>query len=165
MRINRLTFHRNMKVYDYLHKSSAYIRKWCENNKIGKVIIGKNDGWKQSISLGKKTNQNFVSIPFDTFIHQLEYKLSDIGIKVEVYEESYTSKVDHLANEPLEHHETYLGKRVKRGLFQSSIGILINADVNGAIGIARKVVGNVSTLWSRLLDRGVGFTPVKRNIF
>ena len=33
--------------------------------------------------------------------------------------------------------ETYNGKRIKRGLFQSQKGILINADVNGSFNIMR----------------------------
>ena len=53
-------------------------------------------------------------------------------------EESYTSKCDHLINEEMKHHENYLGKRIKRGLFISSIGKQLNADINGAIGIMRK---------------------------
>ena len=33
--------------------------------------------------------------------------------------------------------ETYNGKRIKRGLFQTQNGILINADVNGSYNIMR----------------------------
>ena len=50
----------------------------------------------------------------------------------------HTSKCDHLALETMEHHEQYLGKRTKRGLFKSSTGKLMNADCNGAVGILRK---------------------------
>jgi transposase len=80
-------------------------------------------------------------------------------------EESYTSKVDHLANETLEHHKTYLGKRVKRGLFKSSYGQLLNADVNGALGILRKVIGNdfLQDFFFEecLLNRGLVVNPLK----
>jgi len=41
-------------------------------------------------------------------------------------------------NEEIKHHDEYVGERVKRGLFKSKDGILINSDVNGAINIARK---------------------------
>jgi putative transposase len=142
---------------------SAYLRDWCIAHGIGVVIIGKNKGWKQSIHLGKRTNQNFVSIPFNKLLSQLQYKLCDVGIEVIVTEESYTSKVDHLAKEEMFHHEEYQGKRLHRGLFQSSIGRLLNADVNGAIGIARKVVGNAFV--KELLDRGDGLSPVRINGF
>jgi putative transposase len=162
-RIERLTFRRNQKIDDSLHKVSASIRDWCIFHQIGQVIIGKNSGWKQSIQLGKRTNQHFVSIPFNRLISQLQYKLSDVGIFVMVHEESYTSKVDHFAFEEMCHQEKYHGQRKKRGLFQSSIGRLLNADVNGAIGIARKVVGNAFV--QGLLDRGDGLSPVRINGF
>lgn len=62
----------------------------------------------------------------------------------------------------MEHHEKYLGKRVKRGLFKSSTGAVINADVNGALGIARKVIGD--SVIAQIVDRGGGLTPLKINV-
>ncbi len=53
-------------------------------------------------------------------------------------EESYTSKTSALDLEKPCKHETYQGKRVKRGLFKSSNGKVINADVNGSLQIIRK---------------------------
>jgi len=161
-RIEKLTHKRNMMVSDYLHKTSSVIRQYCIDNRIGTVVIGKNDGWKQSVNIGKRNNQKFVFIPHSTLVEQLQYKLGDIGINVLLQEESYTSKVDHLAFESMEHHVTYQGKRVKRGLFQSSTGKRLNADCNGAIGIMRKVIGDVSL--RELLDRGCVFQPLKINI-
>ena len=160
--IKRLTFRRNNKVSDYLHKVSRYIIDYCIEHKLGTIVIGNNKDWKQEIKLGKVNNQNFVSIPFERLISMIEYKAIDVGIKVTVREESYTSKVDHLAYETMEHHESYIGKRIKRGLFKSSTGKLINADVNGAIGIARKVFGD--SVIKTILDSGAGLVPVKVNI-
>jgi transposase len=98
-------------------------------------------------------------------INQITYKAEEVGIHVVLTEESYTSKVDHLANETLEHHETYLGKRIKRGLFRSSYPSLLNADVNGAIGILRKVIGNDflqnEFFEEKLLNRGLVVNPLK----
>lgn len=79
-----------------------------------------------------------------------------------IHEESYTSKVDHLAFEKLCKHDVYLGERKKRGLFQSSIGKLLNADINGAIGIGRKVFGD--SYISGIIDSGLAFNPVRVNI-
>ena len=104
-----------------------------------KIIIGHNKGWKQEVNLGNKTNQNFVQIPFNMLINQLQYKSQKYtDLTVEIVEESYTSKIDHLALEKLEHQENYLGMRIKRGLFRSSTNKVLNADINGAIGILRK---------------------------
>ena len=59
-----------------------------------------------------------------------------------------------------------LGKRKNRGLFQSSVGKLINADVNGALNIMRKVVGDSCESIRRIIDRGLLFNPVRiTNVF
>ncbi|SUX00063.1 Uncharacterised protein [Campylobacter jejuni subsp. doylei] len=78
----------------------------------------------------------------------MAYKCENYGIKLHLTEESHTSKCDHLANEPLGHRENYLGK-------------FINADLNGAIGIARKVFPNAV---QTLRDRGTAFVPIKISI-
>jgi putative transposase len=163
-RINKLTHKRNMKINDYFHKTSRYIVDYCVEYKIEKIIIGDNKDWKQYISIGKRNNQHFVSIPHAKLIQQIQYKAEEVGIKVALTEESYTSKTDHFAMEPLKKHgcekipRPSLGKRVKRGLFRSSVSRLINADVNGAIGIARKVVCK-SSIAELLANRGVATTP------
>ena len=36
----------------------------------------------------------------------------------------------------------YAGRRVKRGLFRTAAGLLLNADVNGALNILRKAIGD-----------------------
>lgn len=88
------------------------------------------------------------------------------GIEIVIHEESYTSKCDFLAFEKIGKHENYLGKRKKRGLFQSSVGKLINADVNGALNIMRKVVGDFCESIRRIIDRGLLFNPVRiTNVF
>lgn len=160
-KISRLTRIRNMKVDNFIHQATALIRKYCIQNKIGVVVIGQNKLWKQNVELGKKNNQKFVTIPFNKAIKQLQYKLSSIGINVILTEESYTSKVDHFAFEDLKHHENYLGRRTGKK-FKSSTGKIFNADIHGAIGIGRKVVGD--ELIQSLLDRGVGFTPIKLDV-
>ena len=157
-RIRNFTKRRNNKVKDYIHKASIWIIKLCEEHHIGHLIIGKNDGWKQKTKMSKKANQHFIGIPFEMLINQLVYKAEDVGIIVELAEESYTSKIDHLASEQFGHKENYLGKRVHRGLFKSSVGKVINADVNGAIGIMRKVVGD--SLVTKIADSVGAFTPV-----
>ena len=92
----------------------------------------------------------------------LAYKCEMAGIKTSVHEESYTSKCDALALEKIEKHEVYMGKRTKRGLFQSSIGKLLNADVNGALNITRKVFGD-SDLIPQIINSGLLYNPVKFN--
>jgi putative transposase len=158
-RLNKLIFKRNNKVNDYIHKTSRYIIDYAIEHKIGKIIIGNNKGWKQNCNIGKRNNQNFVSIPYFKLIGQLKYKAEDESIECVVREESYTSKCDALAKEEIKKHDDYLGRRHKRGLFSSSTGRKINADVNGAINIARKEVGEMLT--ASMLDRGIADMPVR----
>ena len=112
------------------------------SNNVSKVVVGHNKEWKQDTNMDKRNNQNFVQIPFNQFIQMLTYKARLKGIKVVTREESYTSKCSFLDNETIEKHDTYMGKRVKRGLFKSNNGRLINADLNGALNILRKEIPN-----------------------
>jgi len=139
-RMSIQTRRRNNKIKDFFHKTSRKLIGYCIHNNIGTIIIGYNEKWKQKSNIGKKNNQNFVSIPYYQLIRMIQYKAKLVGITMLLTNESYTSKCSALDNEPIQKQITYLGKRVKRGLFQSSKGIKINADVNGAMNIMRKVV-------------------------
>lgn len=142
-RIKKLTSKRNRKIEDYLHKSSRYIINHLVSNDIRTLVIGNNKEWKQEINIGSKNNQNFVSIPHNKFISMLRYKCQLEGITVIITEESYTSKCSFLDGEYIGKHEEYCGKRIKRGLFKSAEGILINADLNGSLNILVKAVPEI----------------------
>lgn len=144
-RLYRLTQKRNLKVEDYLHKVSRYIVDFALENQINTIIIGNNKNWKQSSSLGKVTNQAFVSIPHQKLIDKICYKAELRGIQVILTEESYTSGTSFLDNELPEKFYYNKKRRVKRGLFVSNKGIKINADVNAAFQIMKKVFPNVFT--------------------
>jgi len=133
---------RQRQVAEHLHVASRRIIDWLVEQRIGTLVVGKNEGWKQAIGLGRRTNQNFVFIPHARFIELLRYKAALVGIQVIVTEESYTSKCSFLDLEPVGKHEVYAGKRVKRGWFRASTGRCLNADINGAYNIMRKVVPN-----------------------
>lgn len=141
-RINQMTHQRNCRVESYLHHASRLIINNLVANRIGKLVIGLNADWKQEVNHGRVNNQNFVSIPHARFAQMLKYKAALVGIEVTFTEESYTSKCSFLDSEPLVYQQKYLGKRVHRGLFRSSTGVLLNADVNGAYNMVRKVFGN-----------------------
>ncbi|TAG63846.1 MAG: transposase [Oscillatoriales cyanobacterium] len=125
-RIQRLTRCRNQKVDNYLHHTSRRIVDILVAQRIGTLVIGKNAQWKTDINLGKQTNQNFVSIQ----------------------EESFTSKANFLGLDPIpvygktKTEPVFTGKRIKRGLYKTSTGQLINSDVNGSFNILRKAIPN-----------------------
>ena len=128
------------------------------SNNINTLVIGYNKNWKQDINIGKVNNQKFVNIPFLKFINLLNYKCELEGIRVIINEESYTSKCSFLDNEEICKHDVYKGKRIKRGLYKSSNGKLINSDVNGSLNILRKVFPNIN-----LINNGIeviGVSPM-----
>ena len=144
-RMERMTNTRNRRIDHYMHTASKRIIDVLVKEGIGVLCIGKNDAWKQETNMGKRTNQNFVQIPHARFIAMLTYKAELVGIRVEITEESYTSKASLLDLDPLpvrtnsDEKHTFSGKRVKRGLYRASDGRYINADINGAGNIIRKV--------------------------
>ena len=141
-KISLLTDKRNNKILDYIHKASRYIVNWLIANKIGTLVIGKNKEWKQSVNIGSRNNQSFTMIPHARFIDLIKYKFEAVGGVVKLVNEAYTSKCSALDLEPICKQTEYKGKRIKRGLFISNKGIIINADINGSLNILRKVVKN-----------------------
>ena len=133
---------RNNRIKDYFHKTSNIVIKECIKNNFGTIVIGYNEKWKQNVNMGSINNQSFVQVPYYRLIQMLKYKAESVGIQVILQEESYTSKCSFLDNESIEHHDVYMGKRVKRGLFRTAKGILINADVNAALNILKKAFPN-----------------------
>ena len=140
--IRRLTRKRSNKLHNFCHKASRMIVNQLVSMNVSTLIVGKNKGWKQDANIGKMNNQNFVQLPYEQFIFLLQYKCARAGIRCVITEESYTSKCSFLDNEPICKHGAYMGRRVKRGLFISSKGRRINADVNGSYNILRKCMPN-----------------------
>lgn len=145
---------RDNKISDYLHKASRYIVNQLVSREVTDLIIGHNNKWKQGTTLGKKTNQNFVSIPFNRFIDMLCYKCALEGISVHIIDESYTSKASFLDRDFIPTYtkvnllkHKFSGRRKCRGLYKSrNFSYLFNADVNGSLNIMRKFFQNHSEL-------------------
>lgn len=154
---------RNNQIRDYIRKTAKIITDYCIANDIGKVVVGHNKGWKQDINIGSRNNQNFVQIPFGYLMSCLESKCMNYGIGYKEVIESHTSKCSYLDNEQLKHHDNYKGNRIKRGLFKTAFGLIINADVNGACNIARKVSGDYSVMSSDHI-KGVLVNPLRIQI-
>ena len=140
--ILRLTGKRNRRMDDYMHKASRRIVKECAERGVSTIVIGKNNGWKQGSSLSSRINQHFVQMPFARLIEMIEYKAREYGIAVILTEESYTSGTSVLDNEMPEKAQYDKSRRIRRGLLRSNSGRCINADVNGACQILKKVFPN-----------------------
>ena len=148
--IHRLFRNREMKLQSEFHKITGFLAEIFDEMSLEKVFVGKNVGLKSGISIGKKGNQNFVQIPHNKFISQLKYKCQLRGIEVIEQEESYTSKASFIDSDviPVWKNDgkkyTFSGKRVKRGLYKTKSGRLINADVNGSYNILVKGLDGLS---------------------
>ena len=144
-RIRNLTIQRNNRVRDYIYKICKYIINYCLQNDITKLICGYNTEFKNNINLGKRNNQNFTTISFGLIREHLKILCEKYGLQYIEQEESYTSKASfydldeipiYNADNPINYQ--FSGKRIKRGLYKSKNGELLNADVNGALNIMRK---------------------------
>ena len=142
-RLYRLTQGRNFKIEDSLHKISKFIVTLALSNDIHTIVIGNNKDWKRDVSLGKRVNQSFVNIPHQKLIEKIIYKAKNVGISVILTEESYTSGTSFLDGESPNKGFYNKKRRIHRGLFVSNQGISINADVNAAYQIMKKVFPNV----------------------
>ena len=135
------------KINDYFHKVSFNIVKIAVENNIDTIVIGRNDNWKQKINLGKRNNQNFVQVPHSLLIEFIHYKANAEGIAIIVTEESYTSQASFLDDDVIPTYKSgnntqfvFSGERMKRGLYRTRNNVFINADVNAAANILKKVV-------------------------
>lgn len=154
---------RYCQLQDLMHKASRLAVNFCLAHDLGRIVIGTNRNWKQSVNLGKRNNQNFVMLPHAKFIEMVRYKAEEYGIQVTVREESYTSQASALDMDVIADFDpkqgkakpVFSGKRIKRGLYRSSDGHLINADINGAANIGRKELGDEWLKKLLELDGGV----------
>ena len=163
-----ITRKRNNRVQNYLYCAAKKIIQYCLDNQIGSIVVGYNDGFQENPNLGKVNNQNFVMIPLGKLKSRLEYLCKQYGINFVLQEESYTSRASFFDNDEMSKWNSqnpkqgnFSGKRVYRGLYQTSTGYKFNADVNAALNILRK---------SKLIDlsalqcRGEVYPPLRIRI-
>ena len=157
LRQKRIARKRNNRIEDYLSKTARIIINYCLNNDIGKLVLGYNEDFQKNSNIGSISNQNFVNIPYGKLRDKLIYLCKLYGIEFKLQEESYTSKASFFDEDEIpvydkENPQEYIfsGKRIKRGLYQTSKGYQLNADCNGALNILRKSkVVDLSVLYNR----------------
>lgn len=154
-KLQKLTDKKNEKIKYLMHCASKQVVDYCVLYSVDTLIIGLNKKWKQE----NCNMQNFTYIPYDMFINQLKSKCEENGIEVITTEESYTSGTSFLDKEQPTKENYNKDRRVHRGLFKSNSGKSINADVNGAYQIMKKVIPDV-------FDNGIegaGLHPIQLN--
>ena len=152
-RMMRLINGRNNRITDYFNRVCHLLVNTCLSYGVSTIVIGYNKGQKQEINLGKVNNQNIVSIPYYKFRQKLETLCTEYGIKYISQEESYTSKASAIDEDIIPVYGEnidniiFSGKRTHRGLYRSSEGLPLNADINGSINILRKYVKERNENW------------------
>ena len=165
--LDRVQRKRNNQMRDAINKAARFIINQCLNDRIGNLVIGWNEGQKNGSDMGKRSNQNFVVIPTKRLIERLKQLCPQYGIILTITEEAYTSSSSYLDGDNLykfgEKPEGWKpsGQRIKRGLYRTANGWLINADANGAANIARKVA---TQLGLDLIEVGRGSLTLPRRV-
>lgn len=143
--LDRLWTKRENKLSYEMHVISKFVADFLDESGCSKVVIGNNKGQKKEIKLGRKNNRNFVQIPYQKLFQMIKYKCKKRGIEVILREESYTSKASFIDNDFIpefsmenQGKNKFSGKRIKRGIYKTSAGKKINADINGAYNIMAK---------------------------
>ena len=142
--LNALSKQREDFIRDYFYKCAWYLCRYAILHKVEAIVVGCNKNQKQEISFCAANNQNFVSIPYDKFRNILVHVAARCGLPVVFQEESYTSKASLVDGDMLpvygeiQEEPVFSGIRVKRGLYRTRDGKMLNADINGAGNIIRK---------------------------
>ena len=146
----QITHKRNCQMRDAVNKAARFVINYCLNHRIGNIVFGWGQGIKTESNLGKKNNQNFVQIPTSRLKNRIKELADSVGIIFIETEEAYSSKSSFLDNDLVPKYGEkpkgykFSGRRVKRGLYRSAKGYLVNADLNGAGSILRKVATQLS---------------------
>ncbi|MFB8798307.1 MAG: transposase [Microcoleus sp.] len=154
--LDRVTRQRNHQMRDGVNKAAKLIVDHCLKHGIGNLVIGWNQGFKSNVDMGKLNNQKFVQMPLGKLKERLKQLCNLHGIKFTETEEAYTSKSSFLDGDSLPRYGEKppewkaSGKRIKRGLYRSANGIVINADLNGSANILRKVASKLGVKLNRL---------------
>lgn len=144
-RLNRMNLDHENYIRNALHQISRSIVNDCLSHKVSTLVLGVNKFWKKEANIGKHNNQRFVMMPISRLQAMIQYKAERAGIQILLQEESYTSKASFADKDSLPVYDgtkvsVFSGIRIKRGLYRTSSGALINADCNAAANILRKAL-------------------------
>ncbi|MEG5196198.1 transposase [Microcoleus sp. A6-C5] len=154
--LDRVTRKRNHQMRDGINKAAKLIVDHCLKHGIGNLVIGWNQGFKSNVDMGSLNNQKFVQMPLGKLKERLNQLCDLHGIQFTETEEAYSSKASFLDGDSLPRYgEKPLGwkasgRRIKRGLYRSANGSLVNADLHGAANILRKVASKLGVKLDRL---------------
>ena len=131
--------------HHFLHTLSKHIVERCVDEGVEKIAVGdlsdiREDENGDSREWGQSGNKKLHGWEFDRFARLLEYKAEEHGILVDRVDEENTSKTCSCCGQIRD------SNRVERGLYVcESCETTMNADVNGAVNIRRKITQSPPT--------------------
>ena len=162
-----ITEKRNRQIRDGINKAARIVINHCLKNSLGTIVFGWNQGQKNQIELGKKSNSEFVPIPTARVKERIAQLCEEYGIIFIETEESYTSIASFLDGDYLPNYGEKpddwkpSGKRTKRGLYRTGNNCFVNADCNRAANIITKVSRKLSLDLSGLCRGTMKLSPKK----
>ena len=155
-KIIKLQKKRNDYIKDKLHKISKKIVELALTMNCNTIVIGDIRGIKQ-----ENFAKSFVQIPQQELVNKIKYKAELVGLKVVMINESYTSGCSAIDLEEINKANYNKSRRITRGLFKTNNGMLINADVNGALNILRKYIKGIPRAIQVARDNGCLNHPLR----
>ena len=154
--IIKLQTKRNNYIKDQIHKISKNIVELALTMDCNTIVIGDFSGIKQ-----ENNAKSFVQIPQQELVKKTKYKAELVGLKVIMVNESYTSGCSAIDLEEINKANYNKSRRITRGLFKTNNGMLINADVNGALNILRKYIKGIPKAIEIARDNGRLDSPLR----
>lgn len=127
---------RNNQMTYGINKAAKLIIDHAKKENIKEIMIGYNEGFKD-IKSNKQKHQWFKSIPIARLRDRIKVLAEENHIRCRIVNEAYTSMASFIDKDDFKQGD-FSGKRIKRGLYRSKKGILINADLNASLNIIRK---------------------------
>lgn len=155
-----ITEKRNRQMRDAIHKTARFLVNYCLEHRIGVIVFGWNQGQKQGSNMGTRNNQNWVQMPTGRLKERIKQLCESIGIQFVETEEANTSAASFLDGDTLPKHGEKpvgwkaSGKRVKRGLYRTAKGWLINCDGNAGANMLKKVEAQLGLDLTALVEAG-----------
>lgn len=138
---------RNAKLTEMTIDIANQCMAYIIDNGIDIVIVGYSANWEKSGRLGGKADSQLIVAFLYSIVKRLEKRCKRRGIKFVIESEEFTSRCSFIDDEVIAKHDEYMGVRKTRRDFITKDGIVINADVNASLNIAKKYLVSVD-LWT-----------------
>lgn len=137
------TQRRDCRIRDAYHKAAAAVTRHCVEHDVGVVVCG------HTRRLEPRTPpwaRNFAELPLGRLVEALESACAKRGLTFVEQEDAYVSRASFMDGDPAPNGDvpddgnlSFSGRRTHRGLYRTSDGLLVNADLNAAANVLAKM--------------------------